>query len=86
MNFFKSNLDNLFFTVVWKKRSVLNRISADFDDSFQNLAIKEHMFLDFVHDHTENVDFIYKGFAQEQLFSIVQESSEHNFKHFHRRR
>ena len=44
------------------------------------------MFLDFVHDHTENVDFIYKGFAQEQLFSIVQESSEHNFKHFHRRR
>ena len=48
------------------------------------------MFLDFVHDHTENVDFIYKGFAQEQLFFIVQGSSVTrlvtiNFKHFYRR-
>ena len=39
-------------------------LKADFDDSFQNLAIKEHMFLDFVRDHTENVDFIYKGMFQ----------------------
>ena len=39
----------------------INPSKADFDDSFQNLAIKEHMFLDFVRDHTENVDFIYKG-------------------------
>ena len=52
---------------------IINQKSADFDDSFQNLAIKEHMFLDFVHDHTENVDFIYKG-----IF-IVQESSEQKF-------
>ena len=30
-------------------------------DSFQNLAIKEHMFLDYIHVNSENADFIYKG-------------------------
>ena len=35
---------------------------GDFEDSFQNLSIKEHSFLDLVNDlGTENIDFIYKG-------------------------
>ena len=35
---------------------------GDYEDSFQNLSIKEHSFLDLVNDlGTENIDFIYKG-------------------------
>ena len=61
---------------------MLNPETADFDDSFQNLAIKEHMFLDYVQDHTENVNFIYKGMFQSCYFiELERHLVVYNLKH-----
>lgn len=56
------NENNTYPKLIEESENFEDILLGDFEDSFQNLSIKEHSFLDLVNDlGTDSMDFIYKG-------------------------